>query len=322
MKAYKLLALLIFVLLAAPALGARERSADDYLVRPNDTGYAIAQKHGISLGELSRLNPGVNIGALKAGETIRIGGTPDPAPPAKVEKPTRTTRPAEPEVTVKAEVVTRERTASEDPPKRIEAEKSADGPEKSAATEAKESASKSPAKPEPKEEQGGYLSNYFNEPEKAAKKAAPSVAVSLIRVVGALVFVVALAVLSLYALKHFTSGKVSRKSPRRSINVIETAGLGPNRALHVVQAGNKFLLVGSTPTQINLVAELSTSDAEEVDPRTADDFASILQQSSSAEERADAASQVSDVIRDGAAFLQKKTSATRSMRSKAETDES
>jgi flagellar biosynthetic protein FliO len=318
MRAHRLLILVMLVLLASPVLAVRRSSSEEYLVKPNDTAYAISQKYGISVDELARLNPSVNLTSLRAGETVKVSGT-SKTDEAEPEKTTESRRSRRAEVTVQPETTARRSDAKDEShASDAVADKDTDSSAKPAAAEPKEPAKKPAAKPASKAKQGGYLSDYYNEPAKPAKDREPSVAASFIRVVGALVFVVALAVLSLYALKHFTSTKSLRKSPRRSINVIETTGLGPNRALHVVQAGGKFFLIGSTPTQVNLVAELTASEAQEAEP---EDFATILHRSSSDGDRAETASKLSDALKEGASFLQKKTSATRSMRAKAEVDE-
>lgn len=313
MKRYRLAVLLMLVLLANPALGVRRRG-DGYLVKAGDTASAICTKYNLTYTQFARLNPGIDINSIKAGERVRVSGTPEPAAPERSSGP-------EPEVSVKPDVVQAEAPARQEPPAKTE--KPVAAVQTAPTAEEKPAARPAAAKPKPKTEakSGGYLSKYYGGPSSTEKKAEPSVTASLLRVVGALVFVVALAVLSLYALKNFSSSKLTRKSPKRSINIIETAGLGPNRALHIVQAGSKFLLIGSTPTQINLVAELKASGAEEVDPAGVEDFASVLHHAGSAEDGAEAASRLGEALRDGATFLQKKSSATKSLRAKAEANE-
>lgn len=51
---------------------APETSA--YVVQPDDTGYEIAARHGISLDELRRLNPRVNLGVIHPGDTLFVPG--------------------------------------------------------------------------------------------------------------------------------------------------------------------------------------------------------------------------------------------------------
>lgn len=177
-----------------------------------------------------------------------------------------------------------------------------------------------PARPEAKSKHAGYLS-YYDSPTNGAKEAEPSVAASLLRVILSLAFVVAIACLSLLALKHFTSGKNVGKSPRRTIRVLETAGLGTNRALHVVQIGGRRMLIGSTSGQINLISEMDASEIQEVEAEQPADFASFLHRFCSTDERANTASTLGGILRDGASFLAKKTSAVRSLRKKANADE-
>lgn len=324
MKAYRLAALLMLILVANPALAVRRHAGGGYVVKPHDTSYAICQTYGLTLSEFARLNPTIDVGSLKAGERVRVSGPVEPTPLGRKANAVGSKDSIAPKVTVQPDAVQPETAVvSEQPAKVVEPDKAAASPVKPVASSvAKESAKLPRVKPTPKAKRGGYLSNYYDAPASSTKESEPSVGASLMRVVGALVFVVAIAVISLYALKHFTSGKAVRKSPRRSIKVIETTGLGPNRALHVVQAGGKYLLIGSTPNGISLVAELSASEAEDSDSEKPSDFAGFLNRSSSNQDKADSASKLSDTIRDGASFLQKKTSAARSMRAKAESDES
>lgn len=317
MKAYRLTALLMLFLVASPVFAAHRRAVGSYVVKPNDTGSEICQKYGLSLSEFARMNPSVDMNSLKAGQRVTVSGKIQPLTGGRNAKALGRTRVIQPEVTVQPDVAQVDTAAADDKTAK------ADTPDKVAAPPAKPTAAaKKLLAKKAKAKSAGYLSNYYDEPAKRAKTGEPSVTASLLRVVGALAFVVALAVLSLYALKHFTSSKVTRKSPRRSVQVIETTGLGPNRALHIVQAGGKYLLIGSTPNQISLVAELSAAEAEAEGSDKPADFASILHRSSSVDDRADSASKLSETIRDGASFLQKKSSAARSMRAKAESDES
>ncbi|HUU55659.1 MAG TPA: flagellar biosynthetic protein FliO [Armatimonadota bacterium] len=41
------------------------------------------------------------------------------------------------------------------------------------------------------------------------------------------------------------------------LQVAETAGLGQNRSLHLIRVGRRALLIGSTPSAISLLADLS-----------------------------------------------------------------
>ena len=58
--------------------------AEFYVVQAGDTLYAIARAHGLTLGEIFDLNPGIDPQALRVGQVIRVGGVapPQPEPPA------------------------------------------------------------------------------------------------------------------------------------------------------------------------------------------------------------------------------------------------
>ena len=44
----------------------------------------------------------------------------------------------------------------------------------------------------------------------------------------------------------------------KDIRVLETTGLGPRKALHLVQVGSQQLLIGSTPEQISMLTVVNT----------------------------------------------------------------
>jgi flagellar biogenesis protein FliO len=82
-----------------------------------------------------------------------------------------------------------------------------------------------------------------------------------------LLFVLARAYGSLALLKRATlGGQASRGAlpPSEALRVLSTLTLAPNRTVHVVRApGGRTLLLGSTPSQVNLIADLG--DVPEVD---------------------------------------------------------
>ncbi len=84
--------------------------------------------------------------------------------------------------------------------------------------------------------------------------------------VGSFIFklavVLGLAYASIYALKRFTGLRSAIGGGGRRIKVVENATLGTNRSLHLIEVGQKRLLVASTPSQISLLTELAV---EEVD---------------------------------------------------------
>ncbi len=80
-----------------------------------------------------------------------------------------------------------------------------------------------------------------------------------------LALVLLLAYGTIYALKRFTGMKNGLGQRKQCIRVLENATLAANRSLHLVQVGAKNFLIASTPSQVNLVAELRPEDIPEPD---------------------------------------------------------
>ena len=55
----------------------------------------------------------------------------------------------------------------------------------------------------------------------------------------------------------------------RRLEVLDRAGLGKDQALLVVRAGQRYLLLGSTPTGVTLLAELTREEGESWKPPAA-----------------------------------------------------
>lgn len=66
--------------------------------------------------------------------------------------------------------------------------------------------------------------------------------------------VLALAYVALAALKRYTTGKASQRGTL--LEVLDSTMLAPNRAVYIVRAGSKRLVLGVTQTQITALAEL------------------------------------------------------------------
>ncbi len=65
----------------------------------------------------------------------------------------------------------------------------------------------------------------------------------------------------LWAIRRF-SWKPMATRRGAGVSVVHTAQLGPGRSLHLVEIGNKLLLLGATSQQVSLLAELAASDLE------------------------------------------------------------
>lgn len=79
----------------------------------------------------------------------------------------------------------------------------------------------------------------------------PGAAMDLVLKLGA---VLALAYVSMAALKRYTAGSVSQRGTL--LEVLDSTTLGPNRSIFVVRAGGKRLVLGVTQNQITSLGEL------------------------------------------------------------------
>jgi flagellar biosynthetic protein FliO len=79
----------------------------------------------------------------------------------------------------------------------------------------------------------------------------PGAAMDLVLKLGA---VLALAYVSLAALRRYTAGTASQRGTL--LEILDSTTLGPNRSVYVVRAGEKRLVLGVTQQQITALAEL------------------------------------------------------------------
>ena len=81
-----------------------------------------------------------------------------------------------------------------------------------------------------------------------------------------LIAVLALAYGSLYLLKRFSVGgnAAAKSGGTPGMRIVSSLALAPNRSVHVLKVpGGKTLLVGATPNQVNLIADLGELAADE-----------------------------------------------------------
>ena len=93
-----------------------------------------------------------------------------------------------------------------------------------------------------------------------------------------LIAVLALAYGSLYLLKRFSVGgnAAAKSGGTPGMRIVSSLALAPNRSVHVLKVpGGKTLLVGATPNQVNLIADLGDL-ADEDDSREATSFFDVL----------------------------------------------
>ena len=92
----------------------------------------------------------------------------------------------------------------------------------------------------------------------------------MLPVVFALIGVIALMLAVLYLMK-WINNRITGAQSRGGIKIITSMGVGQDKSIMAVKAGNKYLLLGVTPGGINLICELDDSDAEQLINGTAPD---------------------------------------------------
>ncbi len=73
---------------------------------------------------------------------------------------------------------------------------------------------------------------------------------------GSVVLVVVLGAVAIYASKRL-AGKIANL-PGKKIKIVETAHLGPKKAIHLIRIGDLHLLIGSTNDNITKLADVTT----------------------------------------------------------------
>ena len=144
--------------------------------------------------------------------------------------------------------------------------------------------------------------------EQAPEAKEPPVYVTMVRFTLSLALVLGLAYATILGLRRFTGLKTAMGAVGRRIRVVENTPLGANRALHLVEIGQRRLVLASTPSQVNLIAEMSADDLPEPmapEPPTGfkDQLATFLGAKPDSE---NSASNVAQMLRDSTAFLQGK----------------
>lgn len=107
-------------------------------------------------------------------------------------------------------------------------------------------------------------------------------AISLLAVI--LLVLAAAYVFTRWAGKNLGGGLIGGLGGRRRLTVLDRASLGRDQSLLVVQAGERWLLLGSTPAGVTLLAELTEEEGKRwlpptpsKDPEQANDFRALLQ---------------------------------------------
>jgi flagellar biosynthetic protein FliO len=96
--------------------------------------------------------------------------------------------------------------------------------------------------------------------------AAPSLTASVVRMLGGLVFVIALFFGAAWLFRNGVRFRSANGVPRK-LHILEARSLGPRQAVYVVGYENQRLLVGSTANGLSLLTQLP--DAPDVAPESA-----------------------------------------------------
>ena len=87
----------------------------------------------------------------------------------------------------------------------------------------------------------------------------------------------ALAVGAVLATRYLQQARIGWRLPARSLRVLETAVLGPQRALHLIAVGGRTLLIASTQGQVALLADVTGESSEKpAEPAPAHSFAAVI----------------------------------------------
>ncbi len=105
----------------------------------------------------------------------------------------------------------------------------------------------------------------------------PEVGASVLRVLGGLVFVLALFLGGVWALRNWQRVVVQRgQAPK--LNILEVKSLGNRNALYVIGYEQQRLLLSSSPTGVTLVSHLPNAEPGEAATPATPSFAEALQQ--------------------------------------------
>lgn len=300
-------------------------AAGYHTIRKGETAFSISRKYGMTLEEFSRLNPELDFAEMPLGARVEVrpkparSRTPGPEFDAKpAGSDAAAPGQAAPSAGKPAAVVRHDRTAYPDRPAPTAGPGQTQSTGGTADRPGSDTGGRKPAQSVGSSSAARHSRLGSDSVPAYDPGSEPSAAVSLLRVIGALVFVAALAYLSLLALKGTLSRNAGGGS-RRSVRVVETVALGANRTLHVVEIQGKRMLIGSTPGQMTLLSEMDCTAEEDCESGNPG-FQSILSRLAPSHDRARTAGRVSRLLREGAAFLQGRESAARSLREEVDED--
>jgi flagellar biogenesis protein FliO len=105
----------------------------------------------------------------------------------------------------------------------------------------------------------------------------PDMGASMLRVMGALVIVLAIFLAGVWLFKNWQRLSM-RRGAAPKLNVLEVRSLGQRQAIYVVGYEQQRLLLASSSAGVTLLSHLPSADAEPLEPATKLSFAEAFQQ--------------------------------------------
>lgn len=150
------------------------------------------------------------------------------------------------------------------------------------------------------------LANLDNKEQPA--KETPGMAKMAVTMIFKLAVVLALAYITILALKWMSSKKEITPSAKGELKIVDTVKLSPTSSLHVVDAHGKMLLLGSTAGQINVLCEIEKTELPEAiaQPEAESKFADYLAKYSGESNQNNIVGRLTGLLRDSTAQMQEK----------------
>jgi flagellar biosynthetic protein FliO len=122
------------------------------------------------------------------------------------------------------------------------------------------------------------------------------------RAVVSLAFVLALAYVTILALKRLSDKRESGPRGSKSLEIVDTLKLNTNSSIHLINVRGKTLLIGSTAGQISVLTEVEADESAE-DPQTDKRFAEYLDKYYNGSKYAGPATRMAGMLRDATQHL-------------------
>jgi flagellar biogenesis protein FliO len=156
--------------------------------------------------------------------------------------------------------------------------------------------------------------------EKSQPKESASLGKTAVSMVFKLAIVLALAYVTMLALKWVYTKRDVAPSVRGDLKVVDTVRLSPTSSLHIIEVRGTALLLGSSAGEISLLRELEGSIAAEATPQSDGSFASYMAKYSGAKNENGTVGRVAGLLRDCTSHLQERRFGAASVGSKLARD--